>query len=103
MNRFLEKAGAKKKPRFHLTILPAEFVPSVEDCSKDEKTAKSLQEEYGINYSSCVEVLLYLSYRTDITYAAVKFAKYTRCPGVIHMESLLHLLGYLSDNIYLGL
>ncbi len=28
VNRLLEKAGAKKKPRFHSTILPAEFVPS---------------------------------------------------------------------------
>jgi hypothetical protein len=29
VNRFLEKAGAKKKSGFHSTILPAEFVPSV--------------------------------------------------------------------------
>ncbi len=42
VSRFLEKAGAKKKPRFHSTILPAEFVPIVEDCSKDEETAKTL-------------------------------------------------------------
>ncbi len=31
VNRFLEKAGAKKKPRFHSTIFPAECVPSVEE------------------------------------------------------------------------
>jgi hypothetical protein len=37
VNRFLKKAGAKKKTRFHSTILPAEFVPIVEDCSKDEE------------------------------------------------------------------
>ncbi len=41
VNRFLEKAGAKKKPRFHSTILSTEFVPSVEDCTKDEATAKT--------------------------------------------------------------
>jgi hypothetical protein len=47
---------------------------------------------------------VYLSYtRPDITYAVVKFAKYTRCPGVAHMEALLNLLRYLSDNMYLGL
>ncbi len=51
VSRFLEKAGAKKKPRFHFTILPAEFVTSVEDCSKDEETAKTLQEEYGIDFA----------------------------------------------------
>ncbi len=68
MNRFLEKAEAKRKPRFHFTFLPAEFVPSVEDCSKDEETAKTLQEEYGIDFASCVQALLYLSYtRPDIT------------------------------------
>ncbi len=43
VNRFLEKASAKKKPRFHSTIFSSEFVPSAEDCSKDEKTAKTLQ------------------------------------------------------------
>jgi len=74
INRFLEKAGAKKKPRFHNTILPAEFVPSAEDYT-----------------------------RPDITYAVVKLAKFTRRPGVNHMEALLHLLRYLRDNMYLGL
>ncbi len=65
----------------------------MEDCSKDEGTAKTLQEEYGIDFASCVGALLYLSYtRPDITYAVVKFAKYTRHPGVFHMEALLHLL-----------
>ncbi len=57
VNRFLEKVGAKKKPRFHSTILPAEFVPSGEDCSEDEETARTLQEEYGIDYASCVGTL----------------------------------------------
>jgi hypothetical protein len=41
-----EKAGAKRKPRLHSKILPAEFALSVEDFSKDEETAKTLQEEY---------------------------------------------------------
>ncbi len=61
MNRFLKKAGAKKKPRFHSTILSVEFAPSVEDCSKDEETAKAFK------YT-----------RPQITYAVVKFAKYTQ-------------------------
>ncbi len=48
--------------------------------------------------------LLYLSYtRLDIIYAVKKFAKYTRCLGVVHMEALLHLLRYLRDNMCLGL
>jgi len=104
INRFLEIAGAKKKPRFHNTILPAEFVPSAEDCSKDEETAKNLQVKYGIDLTSCVGALLYLSYtRLDITYAVMKLAKFTRFPGVNHMEALLHLLQYLKCNVYLGL
>jgi hypothetical protein len=48
INRFLEKAGAEKKPRFHNTILPAEFVPSAEDCSKVEETAKKPYYIYHI-------------------------------------------------------
>ncbi len=55
MNRFLEKAGAKKKPRFHFTILPAKFVPSVEVCSKDEETANTLQKEYEIDLLQVLE------------------------------------------------
>jgi hypothetical protein len=47
ISRFLEKAGAKKKTRFHNKILAAEFGPSAEDCSKDEETAKNLHVEYG--------------------------------------------------------
>jgi hypothetical protein len=51
-----------------------------------------------------VGALLYLSYtRPDIIYAVVKFAKYTRRPGVALMEALLHLLWYLRDIMYLGL
>jgi hypothetical protein len=76
----------------------------VEDCSKDEETAKTLQEEYGIDYASCAGTLLYLSHtRPDITYAVVKSAKYTRHPGVAKMEALLHLLRCLRDNLYLGM
>jgi hypothetical protein len=42
--------------------------------------------------------------RPGITYDVVTFSKYsTRCPGVVHMEALLHLLRYLRDNMYLGL
>jgi hypothetical protein len=45
-----------------------------------------------------------LSYtRPDISYAVVKFAKYTRHPGLVHMEAWLHLLRYLRDHMYLGL
>ncbi len=104
MNRFWEKAEAKKKPRFHSSILPEEFVPSVEDCSKDEEIAKTLQEKYEIDYASCIGALLYFSYtRPNISYTAVKFAKYTRHPGLVHMEAWLHLLRYLRDHMYLGL
>ncbi len=60
VNGFLEKAGAKKKPRFHSTILPAKFVPSVEDCSKDEETTKTLQEKYGIDFASCWSLAIFV-------------------------------------------
>ncbi len=63
-----------------------------------------MQEEYGIEFSSCVGALLYFPYtRPDITYAVVKFAKYKRRPGEVHIEVLLQLLRYLRDNMYLGL
>jgi hypothetical protein len=49
------------------------LVPSAEECSKDEETAKNLQLEYGIDFASFAGALLYLSYtRTYITSAVVK-------------------------------
>jgi hypothetical protein len=99
VNRFLEKAGAKKNPRFNSTILPADLCPVWRTALRMKS-----QPKYGIDFASCVRALLYLSYTIpDITYAVVKFPKYTRCPGVAHMEALLHLLRYLRDNMYLGL
>jgi hypothetical protein len=79
---------------------------SVEDWFKDEKTTKTLWEEYGIDYASGVGALLDLSYtRPDITYAVVMFVKYTWHwhQGVVHREDVLHLLRCLKDSIYLGL
>ncbi len=91
MNRFLEKAGAKKKPRFHSTILPAGFVPSVEDCSKDEETAKTFRRYMELIFVHVMEPC-YFCLTSDINYAVGKLAKYTRCPEVVHMEALLRLL-----------
>jgi hypothetical protein len=81
------------------SYLQNSFLASVEDCSKDEEIAKTEQEEYQVDYGSCVGALLYLLYtRQEINCAVVKFAKYTRCPGVVQMEALLYLLRYLRGN-----
>jgi hypothetical protein len=40
--------------------------------------------------------------RTDIIYAVNKLAKFTRKPGKVHFEALLHLLRYLRDNSLYG-
>jgi hypothetical protein len=41
--------------------------------------------------------------RCDIVYAVSKLAKFTRLPGRVHFDVLLHLLWYLRDNSLLGI
>jgi len=40
--------------------------------------------------------------RTDIIYAVNKLAKFTRKPGKLHFEAIVHLLRYLRDNSLYG-
>ena len=104
VKRYLEKAGCKNVTRFHNTPLPSDFVPTADDNSKDDETAAKLQEEYNIDFASCIGSLIYLALtRTDIIYAVNKLAKFTRQPGEKHMLALVHLLRYLRDNTFLGL
>jgi hypothetical protein len=83
--------------------LPSDFIPSTDDSSATVDEAIQLQAEYNIDFSSCIGSLIYLEQtRTDILFAVNKLAKFTRCPGVKHMEALVHLLRYLRDNTNLG-
>ncbi len=69
VNRFLEKV-VPKRILDSISLLPTELNCSVEDCSKDAETAKTSQEEYRVDYTSCVGDLLHLSYtRPSTTYA----------------------------------
>ena len=103
VKRFLDKAGCKKVVQFHNSSLPAIFVPSSADNYTDLTQVGLLQEEYNIDYASCIGALIYLSQTcTDILFAVNKLAKYSKKPGEVHMQALIHLLRYLRDNSYLG-
>jgi hypothetical protein len=104
VKKYLDVAGAPKVNRVHSTPLPLEFIPTSDDCSKDETAAKILEGEYNLDFASCIGSLIYLGMtRCDIVHAVNKLAKYTRIPGKNHFEALLHVLRYLRDNTLLGI
>jgi hypothetical protein len=104
VKKYLDVAGAPKVDRLHATPLALDFVPTSDDCSADEEIAKRLEQEYNIDFASCIGSLIYLGMtRCDIVHAVNKLAKYTRQPGRNHFEALLHVLRYLRDNSLMGI
>ena len=103
VKRYLDKAGCKNITRVHVTPLPLDFIPTIDDLSTDEATSLKLQEEYNLDYASCIGALIYLALtRTDIIFSVNKLAKFTKRPGENHLKALIHLLRYLRDHIHLG-
>jgi hypothetical protein len=104
IKKYLDPAGAKKVTHSHTTPLPMDFVPMADDCSIDDGTSEKLIVEYNLHYTSCIGSLIYLAMtRTDIIYAINKLAKFSRRPGKVHFEALLHVLRYLRDNCHHGI
>jgi hypothetical protein len=103
VKKYLETAGCSRNIRQHETPLLSGFVPTSDDCSRTENESKELETLYNIDYASCIGSLIYLSMtRTDIFCSVNKLAKYTRRPGKVHFEALVHLLRYLRDNTLYG-
>jgi hypothetical protein len=104
VKKYLDTAGAPKVERLHSTPLPLDFVPTSDVCNTSEETAEILAKEYNVDFASCIGSLIYLGMtRCDIVYAVNKLAKFTRLPGRVHFDVLLHLLRYLRDNMLLGI
>jgi hypothetical protein len=104
LKKFLDSVGCPKNNSLVSTPLPFPFLPSSDDCSVDENAVAKLEEEYNIEYASCIGSLIYLTMtRTGILFAVNKLAKFSRSPGRVHFDVLIHLLRYLRDNVYLGI
>jgi transposase InsO family protein len=104
VKKYLDAAGSRKINNHHSTPLPLDFVPTSENCSIDEDASKLLEREYNLDYASCIGSLIYLAMtRCDITFAVNKLAKYSKKPGKIHFEAMLHILRYLRDNSLVGI
>ena len=68
-------------------------MPSIDDYSKSLKIVLKMQEEYNVDYVSCIGSLIYLSHPNQTSFLQfIKLAKYTKAPGEHHMQSLLHEL-----------
>ena len=104
VRRYLEPAGVKKSVKDFSSILPTSFVPTKKDCPTDPADSQCLQEEFNIDYASCVGSLIYLgNTRPDMIFGINKLAKFSRMPGERHILALIHLLRYLSQHTQSGL
>jgi hypothetical protein len=104
VKKYLDGAGCKNVSRYHATPLPLDFIPTSDDNSKSEEDMLKLQEEYKLDFASCVGALIYLALtRVDIAHAVNKLAKFTRLPGENHYNALLHVLRYLRDHSFFGI
>jgi len=83
--------------------LPSGFIPTSDDCATTDAECTELSTGFNIDFAYCVGSLIYLSMtRIDIIYAVNKLAKFTRKPGKVHFDALIHLLQYLCNNSLLG-
>jgi hypothetical protein len=104
VKKYLDTAGSKKVMSLHSTPLALDVVPTSEDCSGDEVASKVLEQEYNIDYASCILSLIYLAMtRCDITFAVNKLAKYSKRPGKVHFEPYYMFLGIYMTAVWLEL
>jgi len=104
VKKYLDTTGCARNIRHHDTPLPSGFIPTSDDCSGTEAECVEISTAFNIDFASCIGSLIYLSMtRTDIIFAVNKLAKYTRKPGKVHFEALIHLLRYLRDNSLYGI
>jgi hypothetical protein len=103
VKKYLDTAGCTKVSKHHDAPLPSGFIATIDDCSGSEIESQKLSDGFNIDFASCIGSLIYLSMtRTDIIYAVNKLAKFTRKPGKLHFEAIVHLLRYLRDNSLYG-
>jgi hypothetical protein len=103
VGKYLDTARCAKNLRHHDTPLPSGFTPTCDDCGATDQECQELATAFNIDFASCIGSLIYLSMmQTDKLFAVNKLAKFTRRPGRIHFEALIHLLQYLCDNNLYG-
>ena len=102
-DKFLRNPESDKDPLLQ-RFLPADFIPTKNDCSPDEKAVKLLEDEFGFEYSSAIGSLIYiLNTRPDVMFPIMKLAKFMQKPSRVHFEALIHLLKFLRSNRCFGL
>ena len=69
-----------------------------------DEQVEVISREYNIHYRACVGSLIYiLSTTVNLFFAVHNMEKFSSNPGKVHLEGLVHLLGYIRDNKSLGL
>ena len=105
VKHFLKAGETKRVQCEHVAPPHNNFVITSQDCTPSlEASLIRKQQEYNIDYASCIGASIYLSYtRANITFTVNKLAKYMKLPGEHHMQALLHLLRYLWASVHLGI
>ena len=69
------------------------------DTSTSDEEVENLTRELNIHYRAFIGSLVYLlSTRVDFSFSVLKLAKFSKKPGKLHFEGLVHLLRYIRYN-----
>ena len=75
--------------------LPTNFVATTANLSKNQLKVLKLQEEFGFEYASVVEMLIYLMNTTFfLHFSIIKLANFTNLPGPKHFRAVKHIPHY---------
>ena len=104
VEKYLDTATVKVSTKFYNTTFLSDIIFTKEDISTSDEQVKKLTREFNIHYRACIGSLIYLFYtRVDLSFAVHKLSKFSKNPGKVHFEGLIHLLRYIKDNKTLGL
>ena len=67
-------------------------------CTSDDQVEK-ITSEFNINYRACIRSLIHLlSRRVYLSFSVQKLSIFPSNPSKVHVEGLVHLLQYITDN-----
>jgi hypothetical protein len=77
--------GSNKMVNLNSAPLPADLIPTLDDISDNEASARTLSQEYNIDFASFIGLLIYsVMTQCKISFAVKILAKTTSSPLRVH-------------------
>ena len=99
MDKYLDTDTVNTSKKFYKTTFPYDMIFTKAYTSTSYEKVEKMTRELNIHYRTCIGSLIYLlSTRVDFIFAVHKLAKFSKSPGKVNSEGLVHLLIYIRDN-----